>query len=769
MPSLGRELWEAMVAAGTEEAHRRATAADLVADAVHEREVDAQSAAFLSTAFRQLGVFQYAHDARTVAGVIADCGVLPKYDKVLRRWMEALVEEGLLERREDDAYVALEPVPTPALDALMTAEQREYYSKNLAAVLTGEIHPLEFYLPGGSSASVESSYRETPSSATATASPPRCWRRRRKACRPGRGCACSRVGAGTGGTTASLLPLLPPEQSVFLFTDVSKFFTDLGRKKFQELSFVHYKELDIEADPVPQGYPAESCDWIVAAHVLHATRNVGETLRHILRLLAPAGVLLLLEETRFQRKYNFSMGFLPGFDHFEDYDRRPLHPLLSSAKWREALLTAGFVDFATFTEPGSAADVLGVDVMLARAAGRFLKAMPTVEDRRSRLTPAQRALLAKRLRGGLEDSPAAAPAADPWTMTPRPDPDNPAPLSYVQTRLWHAAAAEPESPASNVYYAVGLRGPLHVAALARGMRAVVERHQALWSRFPRREGAPVAETAADLLPAALPAIDLSALPEAAREAEAFSLALALAAPPFDLTRGPLLRTALIRTGPEAHALLLAVHHIVIDGWTLGLLTPRDRGLLRGLRRRRAIAAAGAAAAGHRLRRLAAAAGGGGGARRRSRLVARSSRRRSGRRSGPSRPARGASGALHGERRAARGRGAQGARPAPAGDPLRHPSRRPQGTAARPHGRHRHHRRPRRSSCAAGRRRRASSATCSTCWRCAPTPVAIPPSPSCCAASATPSSAPSPIARRRSNGWRRSCCPGAIRARRPGSG
>jgi SAM-dependent methyltransferase len=371
VPSLGRELWEAMVEAGNEEARRRSTAADLTADAVQEKSMDEQSAAFLSTAFRQLGVFQYAHDARTVAGVIADCGVLPKYDKVLRRWMEALVEEGLLERREDDAYVALEPVPTPALDALMTAEQRDYYSKNLAAVLTGEIHPLEFYLPGGSSASVESSYRETPIFRYCNGISAAVLETQTRGLPAGARLRLLEVGAGTGGTTASLLPLLPPKQSVFLFTDVSKFFTDLGRKKFQELPFVHYKELDIEADPVPQGFPAESCDWIVAAHVLHATRNVEETLRHILRLLAPGGVLLLLEETRFQRKYNFSMGFLPGFDHFEDYDRRPLHPLLSSAKWREALLTAGFVDFATFTEPGSAADVLGVDVMLARAAGGF--------------------------------------------------------------------------------------------------------------------------------------------------------------------------------------------------------------------------------------------------------------------------------------------------------------------------------------------------------------------------------------------------------------
>jgi hypothetical protein len=198
--------------------------------------------------------------------------------------------------------------------------------------------------------------------------------------------------------------------------------------------------------------------------------------------------------------------------------------------------------------------------------------MPTVEDRRSRLTPAQRELLAKRLRGGLADSPGAAPEVDPWTMTPRPAPDLPAPLSYVQTRLWHAAAAEPESPASNVYYAVGLRGPLRPSALERSVRAVVERHHALWSCFPLRAGEPVAEVSAALLPTALPLIDLAGLPEAAREAEAFTLALALAAPPFDLARGPLLRTVLLRTGPESHALLLAVHHVVIDGWTLGLLT-----------------------------------------------------------------------------------------------------------------------------------------------------------------------------------------------------
>jgi SAM-dependent methyltransferase len=345
-------------------------APDLVADAAHEPRHDQQAAAFLGSAFRQLGAFQQVGEAWTIAELIARFRILPKYDKVLRRWLSALTEEGLLEHR-GEAWAALQPIPTPQLEALASDELRAYYAKNLSAVLTGDTHPLEFYLPGGSSASVESSYRETPIFRYCNGISAAVLEVQARRLPAGGRLRMLEVGAGTGGTTASLLPLLPPESTIFLFTDVSKFFTDLGRKKFAQFPFVRYRELDLETDPVPQGFPAGSFDWIVAAHVLHATRNIEETLRHVLRLLSPGGVLLLLEETRFQRKYNFSMGFLPGFDSFEDYDRRPLHPLLSSAQWRRELLTAGFVDFATFTEPGSAAEVLGVDVMLARAAGGF--------------------------------------------------------------------------------------------------------------------------------------------------------------------------------------------------------------------------------------------------------------------------------------------------------------------------------------------------------------------------------------------------------------
>lgn len=188
-------------------------------------------------------------------------------------------------------------------------------------------------------------------------------------------------------------------------------------------------------------------------------------------------------------------------------------------------------------------------------------------DRRSRLTPAQRALLEKRLRTAGQAQPEEDAAA---AITPRPD-RGPAPLSFAQNRLWHFAERHPASPAYNVYHGVGLRGPLDVALLAAGVRAVVERHEAFRTRFIRRPNGILAVAEPELVPASLPVIDLGGLPAApAREAEALRTVLELTAPCFDLLNGPPLRTALLRLGGAEHVLIVAVHHIVIDGWTLAL-------------------------------------------------------------------------------------------------------------------------------------------------------------------------------------------------------
>ena len=190
-----------------------------------------------------------------------------------------------------------------------------------------------------------------------------------------------------------------------------------------------------------------------------------------------------------------------------------------------------------------------------------------LEGRRSRLTPAQRALFEKRLRSGLT---APDPAAEAAPAIPRRPEGGPGPLSFAQERLWHFAARHPGSADHNVYHGMSFAGALDLPALAASVRAVVERHEALHTRFEAREGGVVAVVAPDLLPP-LALADLSALADPSRrDAEALHLVSELVSAPFDLARGPLVRTLLLRTGPREHALILGVHHIVIDGWSLAV-------------------------------------------------------------------------------------------------------------------------------------------------------------------------------------------------------
>jgi amino acid adenylation domain-containing protein len=142
-------------------------------------------------------------------------------------------------------------------------------------------------------------------------------------------------------------------------------------------------------------------------------------------------------------------------------------------------------------------------------------------------------------------------------------------LSFSQERLWVLDQLEPGTPAYNIPLAVRLTGEIAPALLARIFTEIVRRHEALRTTFAVRDGRPVQVVAEELRPE-LPLIDLSDLPDLP-EAEAFRIARAEAGRSFDLRRGPLLRLALLRLGPRSHLLLLTMHHIVSDGWSMGVL------------------------------------------------------------------------------------------------------------------------------------------------------------------------------------------------------
>src|SRR6185295_4015052 len=153
---------------------------------------------------------------------------------------------------------------------------------------------------------------------------------------------------------------------------------------------------------------------------------------------------------------------------------------------------------------------------------------------------------------------------------PRRTGSGPAPLSFGQQRLWFLHQLEPAGTAYNLSEAVRLRGALDAPTLVRALSETVRRHEVLRTVYAMVDGEPrqiVQPPAA--VPLRLVRVTGLAAPE--REAEAGRIAATLAAQPFDLARGPVLRAILIELDRDDHVLLLFLHHIATDGWSMGLL------------------------------------------------------------------------------------------------------------------------------------------------------------------------------------------------------
>ncbi len=147
--------------------------------------------------------------------------------------------------------------------------------------------------------------------------------------------------------------------------------------------------------------------------------------------------------------------------------------------------------------------------------------------------------------------------------------DGELPLSFAQQRLWFLDRLEPDSPIYNIPAAVRLRGRLNVAALQRSLTEMVRRHESLRTTFSTVEGR-ATQVIGRPFSVHLPAVDLQSYPPVEREREALRLAEEEVRRPFDLERGPLLRAKLLRLGSDDHILVLSTHHIVADGWSMGI-------------------------------------------------------------------------------------------------------------------------------------------------------------------------------------------------------
>lgn len=184
---------------------------------------------------------------------------------------------------------------------------------------------------------------------------------------------------------------------------------------------------------------------------------------------------------------------------------------------------------------------------------------------RFNLSPKKQALLQALLKEEGVDFPSAQRIS-------RRNDDESIPLSFAQQRLWFLDQLQPGTAIYNIPGAFRFKGLLDVVALQASFNEILRRHEALRTTFPTVEGQPVAATDEETLSSyALSVVDLRDIPDTEREAIAQKQAVEEIQRPFDLARKPLLRTTLLRLGEEEYILLLTLHHIIADGWSLGLL------------------------------------------------------------------------------------------------------------------------------------------------------------------------------------------------------
>ncbi|KZL38968.1 hypothetical protein VT47_12565, partial [Pseudomonas syringae pv. syringae] len=145
--------------------------------------------------------------------------------------------------------------------------------------------------------------------------------------------------------------------------------------------------------------------------------------------------------------------------------------------------------------------------------------------------------------------------------------DQPMPLSFAQQRLWFLAQMDGGNQAYNIPMALSLEGTLDVTALTRALARIVERHETLRSRFVSHEGSAQVLFAHSCADVRLAVEDIRHVPHRLQEAIRVE-----AVAPFDLADGPLIRAYLLHVADDRHVLLLTMHHIVADGWSMGVLS-----------------------------------------------------------------------------------------------------------------------------------------------------------------------------------------------------
>ncbi|MGB3204468.1 MAG: amino acid adenylation domain-containing protein [Crinalium sp.] len=406
--------------------------ADLATYGVAFTQLERLSLAYFVDAFRQMGWLFEIGERFSTAQKASELRVVDRHRQLFARLLDILAEAEILRSESMTTWEVISHPETIDLQVLLDElEAKEAEAEialvlrccaKLVEVLQGKYDPIQLLFPAGDTTTLSKLYREAKVLGVTNTLVQEAVLSTLEQLPQERGWRILEIGAGTGGTTAYLLPHLPVDRTEYVFTDISAFFIAKAEERFKDYPFVRYQVLDIEKAPQAQGFESLTFDLIVAADVLHATSDLRQTLANVRQLLAPGGMLILMEDSEPARWADLTFGLTEGWWKFTDRDLRPNHPLLSPEQWQILLQEMGFSKTtALWTEIEGSHKLPREAVIVARNE-------PAITTPRRWLLLADEEigrLLAKRLRGEGEDCTLLLPGEkyaekDPQTFTINP-------------------------------------------------------------------------------------------------------------------------------------------------------------------------------------------------------------------------------------------------------------------------------------------------------------------------------------------------------------
>ena len=331
------------------------------------------SGVYVLQAFEQMGWMRKAGATIRADSLHRHLNIVEEHRSLFCRILNILSEAGILTPSGDNFIIqvgAEDPIPDEFVtdpDTLVDQFSEKYphginelrllhrCGSALAEVLQGRIEPLSLLFPEDGGGATEC-YLHSPFSharnrmlgnaiAAAVADLP-----------AERNLRVLEVGAGTGASTEYILTNLPEGRFNFTFTDISAGFFDQAEKRFANFEeFIDFKPLNIEVNPSDQGFEPHSYDLVIAANVLHATRDLGEALENCRELLVPSGQLIALEEIKRRAWQDLTFGLLDGWWRFSDTYRTD-HALADKALWMQALTDTGYGEIEFIGNTGITSD-----------------------------------------------------------------------------------------------------------------------------------------------------------------------------------------------------------------------------------------------------------------------------------------------------------------------------------------------------------------------------------------------------------------------------